>query len=640
MKRLFYIYLISIFSINPIKTYSQDTVQLQPVNILGDRVDAFTNSINVEKADSFTIANSLTKNLAEILEGSSGIQIRSYGYGGVSMMAMRNGNSYQTAVLWNGFNLQDPLNGGVSLTMLPGFFIDNIEMHKGGETSLFGSGAMGGSIFLNSSASLNKGFQFEAYSAMGSFGSYQGGICLGYSNKRLASKIKFFHKQVENNFPFINNAKIGKPIDHQNNAALNQQGLMQQNTFVIKKNQLISLDFWLLRSDNEVPELMSQTSLATGSSLTNNFRSTLSYTAIFSNLKIKARLATIYNSLYFNDISSNTNYLHKSFSQISEAEADLKINENNKLMLGFNNTFDQGISESLSPEAKRNRSSIFASWKWSSIKNFSLMTNLRQEFLPHTKIPFIYSFKANYKFKFGIKLFASYAKTHRLPTFNDLYWVDYFSTGNPNLNAEWGNSKEFGAIYNFGNKKFKFKIKANYFQSFTNDLIQWVPYQGIWTPQNFEQVSSEGLESGLLSEIKISNSTKFRLQSDYSFLKSIIKKSASANPEEIIGKQLIFVPKHKGNILARLIIKRYFIEYQHFFTGKIYTTTDQTESLNAYSTANFSTGYNFQIKKSSLNLTFRIQNLLNSTYQLMPGYAMPGIHYEISLKYSLNQSKQ
>ena len=98
---------------------------------------------------------------------------------------------------------------------------------------------------------------------------------------------------------------------------------------------------------------------------------------------------------------------------------------------------------------------------------------------------------------------------------------------------------------------------------------------------------------------------------------------------------MIFTPSHKGNLILRWIKDRYFAEYQQSFFGKIYTTTDNTESLNPFAIGNLSLGYNFNLKENTLNTTFRLYNIWNSEYHTMPNYAMPGINYEISVHLKL-----
>ncbi len=623
-----------IFLISSGNILGQDTISLQPVNIISQRLNEHANSINISKIDSFSLSNKITKNLGDILQTEAGIQIRTYGYGGISTMAMRTGNSYQTAILWNGFNLQDPLNGGVNLYSLPAFFVDKLEMHKGGETSLFGSGAMGGSIFMNSGVSLNQGQKIQFLTSYGSFSNINGGLAYTFSKKKWASKTKLYYKNAKNNFPYIDRTSKQESLKYQKNAAVEQFGIMQQNTIKTGKQSLLTMDLWALNSDNQVPATIYQTSDIYSTNLSKNLRGALTYSVYRNHFNIKIRHAGIFNSLTYNDKLAELNYTHQSISHISEIESNYQFNQNHHLLFGINNTNDRGISESLSPDANRNRTALFLSYKWLIKNRLNLIVNSRKEFVKSSEIPLTYSFKASYKIAKSFSIFTSVSKNYRLPTFNDLFWIDYFSQGNPNLKPEWGNSQEAGFSYCKKWQCSAFSAKANYFQSITNDLIQWIPVNNIWTPNNIQQVKNNGVEMNIDYKICLSSQHFITTTIDYTFLKSVTNKTSDFS-NEIKDKQLIFVPRHKGSLSVKWFLGKFFLAYQQTFIDKVFTTSDHLDYLKAYSLADVVAGRNFTIKKSSFTVSFSIFNLWNAEYQTMPAYAMPGINYEITLKYLL-----
>ena len=631
----FTILLIGFFAFKPNMTKAQDTIQLKSINIFGFRANQFSNSINIEKADSFIIANSTSRNLGEILSGFGNLNVKSYGYGGITNVTMRGGNSYQTAILWNGINLQDPLNGGINLATLPGFFMDKIEIHSGGETSLFGSGAMGGSILISSKAKYNQGQNLEVMLSSGSFSNFQGGIGYSVSGKKISSDLKIFHKQAQNNFGYYNSQKKENPLEYQENAQINQTALMQKNSLMLTSNQILNLDFYYIKSTNHLPYSMTQTIESESYTNTNNGRATLNWAFIKDGIKLKARSAFLFNALQYHDLNTSFDYLHKSVSSINEIETDVKLFKKQLLMLGINNTYNKGISESLSPDAQQNRTSVFASYKHNYRDKLFVKVNLRQEFVPYMSIPLTYSLRSNYKTSYGLSFYVSYGKTFRIPTFNDLFWNDFSAKGNPNLKPEWGKNAEAGINYEINNTFTSVRVKLNGFASEMNDLIQWAPVNGIWMPQNYEQVSTKGLESSVEGIYSTKKSGLIKINLSYTYLRSTLSKTDYLYPEDVLGKQMIFTPKHKGNLILRWIKGRYFTEYQQSFSGRIYTTTDNTGYLNPFTIGNLSFGYNFNLKENTLNATFRLYNIWNSEYYTMPNYAMPGINYEISVHLKL-----
>ena len=86
--------------------------------------------------------------LANIISSSSSVYIKQYG--ALATPTFRGSSSSHTLVLWNGMPINSIANG---LADLSGIFCNSfsdIVIVNGGEGSLFGSGAIGGSIHLNS----------------------------------------------------------------------------------------------------------------------------------------------------------------------------------------------------------------------------------------------------------------------------------------------------------------------------------------------------------------------------------------------------------------------------------------------------------------------------------------------------------
>jgi iron complex outermembrane receptor protein len=618
---------------------AQDTVNLPVVSIVGNRLDAFANEINTQKADSFVLARSAAVSLSEILTGYSNLNIKTYGYGGMASVSVRNGNSYQAAVLWNGFNLQDPLNGGVDISHIPGFFIDKLEVHRGGETSLFGSGAVGGVISIGSAPVFNRGLTADVLLSAGSFGSFGQGAGVGFSGKRLSSDIKVFHRYADNDFPYINTEKIDKPLEYQSNAQTEQLGIMQRNAFLISSNQLLKLDVWYQHNENHIPNSMSQT--AGEGSLTDNesIRTSLGYLFTGKGYKIKARTAVFYKSLFYNDVNAGFDYRHRSFTSITEVTGEFRLFEKQLLMAGVNNTYDKGISESLSPDAMRNRTSLFLSYR----HRFGLKTvvrlNARQEIAEGRFVPPTFSAKAAYSLTKAVTVYTSLSRNYRLPTFNDLFWSDYASRGNPGLKPEHGYSGELGFKVEKEMSGIGISLKVNGFYSRVSDRIHWIPVEGIWTPDNLEEVASSGLETFVEMKAKAGKNTFF-ITGGYTFLRSELTATDYPYAGDILGKQLMFTPLHKANLVFRWLFGDCFAEYKQGFTGRVYTTSDNSEWLDPFTVGNISAGYNFAVKKFPVSIGFGINNIFNTTYYLMPAYAMPGINYELTLNLKFRNNEK
>jgi len=148
-------------------------------------------------------------------------------------------------------------------------------------------------------------------------------------------------------------------------------------------------------------------------------------------------------------------------------------------------------------------------------------------------------------------------------------------------------------------------------------------------------VATKGIESSVEGSFSINKYGFIKLTLLYTYLNSALEKTDYLYPDDVLGKQMIFTPMHKGNFVFRWIKGQSFVEYQQLFVGRLFTTTDNSEFLPAFSLGNINIGHNFSIKKKLISTTFKLYNIWNSVYYTMPNYAMPRINYEISIRLKL-----
>src|SRR6476469_9204389 len=98
--------------------------------------------------DTLTLARYNTTSVSDLLSNQSTVHIKSYGNGNIATTSLRGGSSYQTALLWNGLNIQNAMLGMPDLSIIPTLFFDNVTVEYGGGSALWGSGAVGGCIHL------------------------------------------------------------------------------------------------------------------------------------------------------------------------------------------------------------------------------------------------------------------------------------------------------------------------------------------------------------------------------------------------------------------------------------------------------------------------------------------------------------
>ena len=611
--------------------------QLQQVSITATRMSWFPAS-DIQTFDAKEINMRSAENISELLSDYANVNIRSYGYTGLSNLSMRGAGSSHTALLWNGFNLQDPMNGGVNMLLFPTFFVDEIQVQKGGGSALFGSGAMGGIISLENKLQFNEGLQTGAYLSAGSFENYGGGISVRQSGEKALFLIKAFTHSGKNDFPFTNTEQFGHPEVRQENAAMTQWGVLQENAFLIKKQHRLQTHLWYQNTDRQLPPNMSQTS-SSQEQLDESFRVSADWTSKLLSGRTVIRSGLFFNKLHYQNPDIDLDARHQSIQSISEAEMNWKLFKRRDLLnAGVNYTFEKSISDQYAGDVTRYRTALFASYRM-KLYLFTLTLSGREEYVDTRFTPFTGS--ANLAVKLGkFHLYGQFANNYRIPTFNDLYWSDGMAKGNPDLLDESSWNLELAANYQLLKKnKSRLKINTTAFYSRFSNLIQWIPLQGIWMPVNQKEVLSRGVESRLSYDYTINKKWKFHSAVSYSWIRSTLEEKAPDEPDDVLHKQLIMTPEHQGSFNLRIYYGGWSIEYIQSIMGKQFTTADHSGRMDAYTLGNLIFSWQLKSKTYPASIRFRWNNIWNTVYQAMPSYAMPLANFELTAQFSFNHKK-
>ncbi|QQR94477.1 MAG: Plug domain-containing protein [Bacteroidota bacterium] len=117
-------YLLIIFSIICTNIQAQtDTFHIKVVNIEALRQQDATPGLKFEKIDSISLKQFNTESLSDLLSAESGVLIKNYGPGSLASSSIRGGNANQTAVIWNGFNINNPMLGQTDFSIIPEFLL-------------------------------------------------------------------------------------------------------------------------------------------------------------------------------------------------------------------------------------------------------------------------------------------------------------------------------------------------------------------------------------------------------------------------------------------------------------------------------------------------------------------------------------
>ncbi|MFH0999872.1 MAG: TonB-dependent receptor [Bacteroidota bacterium] len=611
------------------------SILLKEVNINSYRFNQFTDGNKQQKIDSLLKASYFAASLAEALNGLTTLYLKSYGISGNTGISLRGTGSAHTAVLWNGINLQDPLNGLANLELISLQAIDNVNLQYGGSGALFGSGAIGGAVILQSQAKFETGLKAKLSSGFGSFNSYFGQTSVEWGGKNLATSWHFFYNQAQNDFPFENTQQFGHPKIRQSNAALKYFGTNQDNQFRLADNQKINTHLWVQKTERELPPNMTML-LSKQKQTDEAIRFTADYSLVKTRFDFMVRFAFLNSRLIFNDSLNGIFAEHFSRSFLTEAEFNFKIRINHLLNFGIHNRIDWAKSESFLKNHKLNTLAFLLNYKYvNANKTLKISGSIRHEWIDNKFIQPNPSLGLNYEITKNISLSSKVSRNYRKPTFNDLYWQDGFSRGNSGLLPETSWAEDLAFLYQGQLNKSSFKLSVTAFSIYVKNLIHWIPLEGIWTPLNQKEVWSRGIETDFSFQHPI-NAGNIKFDFHHVINPSTLKKVAENESEANLNKQLIYTPKHQLKAVFRYQNLHGCISAEQIFVGKRFTISDNSSELAPYHLTNIIIFRNFKMNVQHLGISFRLNNLFNQAYQSMENYALPGRNYQFNIQFKIN----
>src|SRR5690349_7385046 len=236
MARFCFVVIFS-FLAQAVAAQATDTTYLEEVRVYGLPVTSYSTGSKVEQIK----AGNEVVTLSDKLISETSLYLKTYGNNQLSTITIRGTTSSQTAVLWNGININSPTLGQTDFSLIPLFLFDEISLRYGTSSSLYGSDAIGGSIMMGQSpAQFRKGFSGTFYQQVGSFGKFNTGMKATYGNDRWELRTKVYRSFIENDFPYESPA-VGHSKT-QNHAAVTNYGFDQQVHFKISETQRLSAE--------------------------------------------------------------------------------------------------------------------------------------------------------------------------------------------------------------------------------------------------------------------------------------------------------------------------------------------------------------------------------------------------------------
>lgn len=601
---------------------ADSVLKLQPIFIKSLRLNHLNNASVIQTISAPELFSRQGSSMAEVLQENTPVFIRNYGAGGLATASFRGSNAYHTPVIWNGINIQNPMNGQIDFSAIPVFFSDEISLQYGGNGGIWGSGAMAGLLVINSAIASQQKPKVELLASAFDYGIFQNAVKISFSHKRLFSSTKVHANFGNNNFEY----EYKNNTYYQKNASLNTNGFQQVLSFQKNAKTSFSGLVWYNESDKKIaPNLSALPNNAVQKD--KNLRAAITWNnkTLRGNNEIK--LSYFYDELFFesNDIPKS---MSKSYTYNLSAEKNIRIDDNNSFHFGVIDWLAFANVDGYEKVVNQNRFSGFVYYKYQHKKHqFIQQIGLRNELVNDHFIPIMPSYYLQKTLYKNVLFKANVARTYRLPTFNDLYWKN---GGNINLQSEQGWSSDYALNINEKREQFSFDFTISMFYRNTENYIQWIPINAvIFSPINIGNVTAKGIEFIAKSNYQISKNTGFQANYLGSFLTAIDNKN---------DLQLIFTPRIKHIINLYYSYKSFTLKYNHIYTGVSFTKSDLSEWNNDFEIGNLVVSKSFVFnEQNNLSIQFGINNIWNKSYLIMPDRPMPLRNYQFTIQYSITK---
>ncbi|KXX66991.1 TonB-dependent receptor [Flammeovirga sp. SJP92] len=600
------------------QVYSQDyhlpDRELKEVEIVSKSMKYYSQGTHIQSIDSANMKFHNEGTLASLLREEASVYIREYGAPGqLSSISIRGTSPVNTAIMWNGINLNSMTLGQTDMSTINTFYFDNIDLQYGASSAQYGTGAVGGSIILKDNIDWsNPKSQFEFQTAYGSFNQQFYGFKGEYGKGKWKHKTVALYQKSDNNYPFYN--EYDKEEQSVNNAGFEHYGLLHETYFKPSEKSEISVNLWSTMDVRGIQPIMidNMNPNFNDSTINTAFRGVINY-------KLNTDKWTHISSIaYIKDELDNKGSIIGTERLQADYRGETSLSNSISLQTGFTAMNIWPDVYAYNANTEEFRASVFLALRYDITSRFSASTVLRQTFVSGLNAPFTPSIDLSYAlikdFDKSLKIKSSAGRSYRIPTMNERYWGE---KANPDIEPEDGYNVDLGLDYSHDFATLTLNANVTGFYLRTYNKILWVPGNPTYA-KNIKNTKSFGIESNVnLGNQHSKQQIKWKVGLAYTF-------TDAQNTDK--DKQLIYVPKNLFKSFVNLGFKTWSMSVDHNFVGKR-TTSNDYYNLDAYHIINLGVNKSFKINKSNLLLTLKANNITDAQYQNYEEYPMPGTNY-------------
>jgi vitamin B12 transporter len=610
----------------PPAAHAQESKSVDPVVVTATKVatpaEQLGSSVTVVNGEDFQTYHYPTVDAA--LRNVPGVEIRRSGsYGKTMSVTIRGANANQVQVLVDGLRVKSPTLGQVDLSDISPDLIERIEVIRGAQSTIYGADAIGGVINIITRKGTGGPFQASVQQEVGNYDTLVSRATVHGAWKVLHYALSASH--FESNGQFQNDETDANAISARIGATLPWDSTLD---FIFRYN----------KNDIGVPVKGVFPGPQPINPIINRNARSQSETTIFSLegktrpvewWETRGRLARYENSAGFQDpVDPGVAFDFPTFSQVNverrEAEwvnsffigkwSTSSVGLEHRREIGENHNTFRAVSETQSvffEQQLRFFERLFVTGGFRVEDNSVWGTTTTER----GSLAFLIK-------ETGTRLRGSAGTGFRAPTFNDLFFPGF---GNPILEPEDSLSYDFGVDQKLWNNRIR--LGLTYFQNEFKNLITCcipIPTAPFGGPFNVGRARSAGIE--FTSEVDVLPNLVASLNYTYT-------DSENLATDRLLPRE----PRHRWNIgltwepitKLSLFTQVHVVTEQFEAFGEVYNSGHTQVDIGGTWRILERMGW---LRK--LELTARIQNLLNEGYAEVRGFPALGINALVGLRAS------
>lgn len=585
------------------------------------------------------IAASPATSIQDLLEYAAGVDVRQRGEGGTQAdVSIRGGTFDQIAVLLNGINLSNPQTGHYSFDLPVNLSdIERIEILSGPSSRIFGASAFAGAINIITRTAMENRVTTDVYAGMHEAWKVETG--LNHTQKQFSQRLSAGY------------ASSGGYIDNtdyrQLNLAWQSMVRTEEGDFRFQAGYndkgYGANSFYSAAYPNQYDHTR-RLFLSAGAETRGRVRLTpkVYWTRHFDTYKLfRDNLAEWYTGHNYHEtevfganLNASTDWLWGRTTTGAEIRNEgvrsnvlgkpmdepIKVPfEKDKYYLKSDNRTH--ISYFLEHNILLRRFTLSAG----VLAYYNTALNERMRLYP--------GIDASYRIADNVRIYGSWNKALRMPTFTDLYYESKVILGNPNLKPEKSEAFEIGTKY--ATHYLRAHVAGFYRKG--KDMIDWVKLnpEDIWESRNLTKVNNIGVETNLsILPRELGNPRFFirKAEVGYAFIHQ------EKDSEGYISNYALEYLRHKltfhlHHTVWNDLTASWYLRYQDragSYTKYIDAQPAYEQPYSPYCTVDLKLNW----QRKDLNLYAEISNLFNTTYYDLGNIPQPGIWVKAGLSYS------